>query len=83
MRKILIKMRKNKGFTQEQIAKELNIARSTYTGYELGTFSPSLDIGVQIKRILEYDNDDIFSDFEVSRTDKKKTKNKSVKKTKK
>ena len=82
MRKILIKMRKNRGFTQEQMAKELNIARTTYTGYELGTFSPSLDIGMQIKRILEYDNDDIFLNSKVSKTDNKKEKTSQSKKQK-
>lgn len=42
------------------MAKMLKIARSTYTGYENGNFSPSLDMALQIKKILKYKNDDIF-----------------------
>ena len=60
MRKKLIEVRKKKGFTQEDMANKLNIARTTYTGYELGTFSPSLDMAIKIKKLLNYKNDDIF-----------------------
>ena len=34
MRKKLIEIRKKRGFTQSQMAEKLQIARSTYTGYE-------------------------------------------------
>ena len=42
------------------MARMLDIARTTYTGYENGNFSPSLEIAVQIKKILNYKKDDIF-----------------------
>lgn len=61
MRKKLIEIRKKRGYTQEQMAQELNVARTTYTGYENGTFSPSLETALSIKRILNYKKDDIFS----------------------
>lgn len=60
MREKLIEIRKKRGYTQEQMAKELDIARTTYTGYENGTFSPSLETALSIKRILNYKKDDIF-----------------------
>ena len=60
MRDKLIEIRKKRGYTQEHMAKELNIARTTYTGYENGNFSPSLEIAMEIKRILNYKKDDIF-----------------------
>lgn len=60
MRNKLIELRKQKELTQEDMAKKLNIARTTYAGYELGNFDPSLKIALQIKNILEYYNDDIF-----------------------
>ena len=60
MRDKLIEIRKKRGYTQEHMAKELNIARTTYTGYENGNFSPSLEIAMQIKKILNYKKDDIF-----------------------
>lgn len=60
MRKILIETRKKKGYTQEQMAEKLGVARTTYTGYEKGNFSPSLELAIKIKEILDYKNDDIF-----------------------
>lgn len=64
MRKKLIELRKKRGFTQEQLATKLNVARSTYTGYEKGNVTPSLDTALNIKKILDYKNDDIFFNFE-------------------
>lgn len=60
MRSKLIEIRKKRNLTQEQMANKLNIARTTYTGYENGNFDPSLEIALQIKKILNYKNDDIF-----------------------
>lgn len=60
MRTKLIETRKKKGYTQEDMADMLNIARTTYTGYENGNFSPSLEIAIKIKEILKYKNDNIF-----------------------
>ena len=60
MRTKLIEVRKKKGYTQEQMANKLNIARTTYTGYENGNFAPSLETALRIKKILNYSKDDIF-----------------------
>lgn len=66
MRDKLIEIRKKKGLTQEEMADKLNIARTTYTGYENGKFSPSLEIALKIKEILKYKKDDIFLTNNVS-----------------
>ena len=42
--------RKQKGYTQEQIAEMLGVAKSTYTGYEKGIREPDL---FKIKRLIE------------------------------
>lgn len=60
MRAKLIEIRKKRNLTQEQMANKLNIARTTYTGYENGNFSPSLEMALEIKKVLNYKNDDIF-----------------------
>lgn len=60
MRQKLIEVRKKNGFTQEQMANKLNVARTTYTGYENGNFAPSLETALHIKKILKYKSDDIF-----------------------
>lgn len=68
MREKLIEVRKKKGYTQEQMAEKLNIARTTYTGYENGNVSPSLETALNIKKILNYKKDDIFLTSNVSQT---------------
>lgn len=70
MREKLIEVRIKKGYTQEQMANKLNIARTTYTGYEKGNVNPSLEVALIIKKILNYKKDDIFSNSNVSKTNK-------------
>ena len=73
MRINLINRRKMFGYTQKQMAEMLEISRSNYNNYELGTVSPPLDKVLKIKQILNYKKDDLFFlDDNVSKTDKKK-----------
>ena len=74
MRNKLIEVRLKRGYTQEQIANKLNIARTTYTGYEIGNVTPSLEVALNIKKILNYENDDIFLNLDVTQTNKNKRK---------
>lgn len=74
MRKKLIEIRKKRKYSQEQMASKLNVARTTYTGYENGNFSPSLEIALKIKEILNYKKDDIFLLSNDSTTNKTKCK---------
>ncbi|MDU2686203.1 helix-turn-helix domain-containing protein [Paeniclostridium sordellii] len=60
MRTNLKEVRKNKNLTQLQVANKLNIERSYYTKTERGQRTPSLDIALKIKEILNYNDDDIF-----------------------
>lgn len=71
MREKLIEVRIKRGYTQEQMARNLNVARTTYTGYEKGNVAPSLEVALNIKKILNYKNDDIFLNFDVSKTNEK------------
>ncbi len=70
----LLRLERRNGYTQEYMADKLNIARTTYTGYENGSFSPSLEMALQIKKILNYKKDDIFSISNVSKTNKEAKK---------
>lgn len=56
----LIKLRKQKGFTQEQMARLLKIKRATYANYETGYRNPSLKCIIEMKKILGTDDDRIF-----------------------
>lgn len=74
MRNKLIEVRVKRGYTQEQMANKLNVARTTYTGYEKGNVAPSLEVALNIKKILNYKNDDIFLNLDVPQTNKNKRK---------
>ena len=56
----LIKLRIDKGFTQEQMARLLNIKRATYANYETGYRNPSLEIVIELKKILGVTEDKFF-----------------------
>ncbi len=71
MRKKLKSIRKEQGYTQEYMANKLGIARTTYGGYESGKFSPSLNKAIKIKKILNYWKDDIFLNYNDSKTNKR------------
>ncbi|MCR1952934.1 helix-turn-helix domain-containing protein [Clostridium sp. DSM 100503] len=60
MRKILKKIRLEKGFTHQSISDILEINRATYSKIELGYKNPSLILALKIKAVLDYSEDDIF-----------------------
>lgn len=51
----LKKIRKDKGYTQEELAKELNVVRQTVSKWEKGISLPDVDILSKIADILETD----------------------------
>ena len=69
----LIKARKNKGFTQDQLAKELGYkGKQSVANWENNHISPPLETAIRISQLLE---EDIFFLFgtkvQVSQTKKK------------
>lgn len=56
----LTMFRKQKGFTQAQMAEKLEISRSTYTNYEAGNRSPDLEGLERISEILGCSLDELF-----------------------
>jgi transcriptional regulator with XRE-family HTH domain len=56
----LAKIREDKGLTQLQMAKKLNIAVSTYCQYENGIRNIPSSIAKSISKILEQDTNNIF-----------------------
>ena len=60
MRVKLVKLREGRGYTQATMSKEVGISRSHYSQIETGEKEPSLKVGLRIKQVLDYQNDDIF-----------------------
>ena len=60
MRSKLISIRRQRGYTQYTMAAALGISRTHYGQIETGAKNPALRIGIRIKQVLGYNNDDIF-----------------------
>ena len=60
LNKALRKLRKENGFTQQAVADILNVDRSTYSCYEQGKFSPSLDCIVQLAELYQISVDELL-----------------------
>lgn len=60
-RKKLIEIRKKRGYSQQKMSELIDVSRTTYTGYEIGKFAPSLEKSLKIKEALKYRNDDLFT----------------------
>ena len=56
----LIRLRKEKKLTQEQLAKLLNKKRTTYSNYENGYRNPDLKTIRELKRILGVSDNTFF-----------------------
>ncbi len=60
----LKKLRKNSGYTQQQIAEALNIDRSTYAYYESGKTTPDINTIIKLSKIFNVPYTDIFENEE-------------------
>lgn len=57
---ILTELRKDKGLTQKELAKEFSVAASTISAYELGSHLPPVDIVVQYAQKFDVTTDYIL-----------------------
>ncbi|HDR6317721.1 helix-turn-helix transcriptional regulator [Bacillus wiedmannii] len=64
----LIKARKRKKFTQEQLGALLNKQKTVISNWETGYATPALDDAMRIAQILEEDIYNLFSGVEVQKT---------------
>jgi cro/CI family transcriptional regulator len=56
----LDKLRKLKGLTQEEFAKELKVSRQTVSAIENGKYNPSLDLAFEIALYFNKTIEEIF-----------------------
>ena len=60
MKNNLDKLRKLKGLTQEEFAKELKVSRQTVSAIENGKYNPSLDLAFDLALYLNKTIEEIF-----------------------
>jgi len=56
----ILKLRKNKGLTQEQLAKKCRVSRQTINAIENDRYDPSLRLAFKIAEVLQSTVDDVF-----------------------
>lgn len=71
MRDKMRKLRIDRNFTQEYVAEKSGISRPTYTSIELGNIDPSLKVALNLKRVFEYYDDDIFLNENITKSNNK------------
>ena len=54
--------RKSKGFTQEFVANEIGVKKSTFSGYESGNSEPDMEKLIKIMKLLEIDANYLYQD---------------------
>ena len=62
--------RKNSGFTQQQSASMIGVAKSTWAGYESGNSTPDIDKLVKIMDVLGVDANYLWQDYNQEETKK-------------
>ena len=53
-------LRKELGYTQEQLAENLNVTRQTINAIENEKYSPTLELAIKLARILNTTVDELF-----------------------
>ena len=61
LRNNLDKLRKIKGLTQEEFAKELKVSRQTVSAIENGKYNPSLDLAFEIALYFNMTIEEVFT----------------------
>lgn len=86
----LIKLRKSKGMSQEELGEKLNVTRQTVSKWELGITTPEMDKLIEMSKIFNITVDELIKEenIEANKEEKEsksnniadKTKEKSIKK---
>ena len=65
----LLALRKEKGFTQKDVADRLGISRQAYANYETGNREPDITTLIKIAQLFEVSVDELVENGHVSKTD--------------
>lgn len=63
MRVKLQKLRQAMGYTQQTFSVAIGTSRNHYSQIETGDKNPSLKLAIRIKKVLSYQQDDIFDNI--------------------
>lgn len=62
MKNILRDLRKARGWTQEDLAIELDVSRQTVNAIEAGRYDPSLPLAFRMARLFDLTIEEVFED---------------------
>ena len=60
MKNNIVKLRKEKGVTQEDLAFALKVTRQTVSSLETGRYKPSIDLAFKLSRFFNLPIEEIF-----------------------
>jgi putative transcriptional regulator len=60
MKNNIVKLRKERGVTQEDLAFALNVTRQTVSSLETGRYKPSIDLAFKMSRFFDLPIEEIF-----------------------
>ena len=66
----LIKLRKEKALSQEELAEKLNVTRQTISKWELGQTKPDAEKLVEIAKFFEVSTDELLNETDISKSTK-------------
>lgn len=61
----LIKLRKERGFSQEELGNKLEVARQTISKWELGETTPEMDKIIKIGEIFDISLDELLKNIDI------------------
>lgn len=77
---ILLELRKQKGWSQEELGEKINVSRQTISKYESGLSTPEMEKIIELSKVFGISIDKLVGAEQEIGIDDKKTKNKNVKK---
>lgn len=76
----LLELRKQKGWSQEELGEQINVSRQTISKYESGLSTPEMEKLIELAKVFEVSIDNLVGEEKETVIEKTKNKNKNVRK---
>ncbi len=76
----LLELRKQKGWSQEEVGEKINVSRQTISKYESGLSTPEMDKLIELAKVFEISIDELVGKEKNTIIPEEKNKNKNVRK---
>lgn len=77
----LLELRKQKGWSQEELGEKINVSRQTISKYESGLSTPEMEKLIELAKVFGLSIDNLVGEEKDTVIEERKTKSKNIKKT--